>query len=259
MATGTPLLVQAAVAPALPDSILSAGDSITRGFDANGDCFLKDCPQLSWSTGDDLSVNSHYARILAVNSAIAGHQYNMAKTGAKMADLPDQLLVAGYFKFSYVTVLMGANDLCTSSAATMTATSVFVEQFARALADYFALNPNGHLFVSSIPDLHQLWTTLHTNTAASTIWGVFKVCQSMLAPNNTDADRQLVVDREYEYNYVLKTVCQTFFANCRWDNYATYAVKFPASDVSTVDYFHPSPSGQANLAAATWKASFWGG
>jgi hypothetical protein len=141
----------------------------------------------------------------------------------------------------------------------MTPTSTITEQFARALADYFLLNPSGHVFVSSIPDLLQLWTTLHTNGTASTIWGLFNICQSMLASNNTDADRQLVVNREYEYNYVLKTVCQTFFANCRWDNYATYAVKFPASYVSTVDYFHPSPAGQANLAATSWNASFWGG
>ena len=78
--------------------MVATGDSITRGFDANGACLLRDCPQLSWSTGTDTSVNSHYTRILALNPSIAGHQYNVAKTGAKMADLPNQMYAAGYFK-----------------------------------------------------------------------------------------------------------------------------------------------------------------
>src|SRR6266545_2213380 len=63
----------------LPNTMSSTGDSITRGFDANGSCVLHDCPQLSWSTGTDASVNSQYSRLLALNPGIAGHEYNVAK------------------------------------------------------------------------------------------------------------------------------------------------------------------------------------
>jgi lysophospholipase L1-like esterase len=252
------LSASAATAPPIPSSMVATGDSITRGFDANRSCFLRDCPQLSWSTGTDSSVNSQYTRILALNSAIAGHQYNIAKTGAKMADLQGQLHAAGYYKIEYVTVLVGANDLCTSSAATMTPAKTFAVQFYTALSDYFNLNPGGHVFVSSIPDIHQLWVTLHTNPNATATWNLFKICQSMLAKTNTDADRQKVVDQENIDNYVLGYVCTTYFANCRWDNNATFNVKIPATDVSTIDYFHPNPTGQADLAATTWKASYWG-
>jgi hypothetical protein len=34
-------------------------------------------------------------------------------------------------------------------------------------------------------------------------------------------------------------------------------VTFSASQVSTLDYFHPSLSGQAALARVTWAASWW--
>jgi hypothetical protein len=62
----------------------------------------------------------------------------------------------------------------------------------------------------------------------------------------------------HAYNDAIATVCTTKFAqSCRWDNYATYNVKFTASDVSTVDYFHPSVAGQAKLAATSWSASYW--
>jgi GDSL-like Lipase/Acylhydrolase len=256
-AAAIPLQAQAA-APALPGSIASTGDSITRAFDSAGACFLKDCTQYSWSTGEDPAVNSHYQRLLALNPAIAGHEYNVAKTGSKVADLSGQMLVAGHFQFDYVTVLMGANDLCTSSAATMTPTSTFVSQFYSALAIYFTLNPNGHVFVSSIPDLLQLWTTLHTNTNAQNTWSLFGICQSMLAKSNTDADRQKVADQEAIDNYILGAICQTYFANCRWDNMVTFNAKFPASEVSTIDYFHPNLAGENDLATGTWKASYWG-
>jgi hypothetical protein len=255
-AAAAPMPVIAA-SVALPNSMAATGDSITRAFDVTGTCLLQDCPKLSWSSGSDPSVDSQYTRLLALNPAIAGHQYNIAKTGAKMADLPNQLVQAGYYKIDYVTVLMGANDLCTSSAATMTPSQTFVTQFYTALADYFYFNPGGHVFVSSIPDIFQLWTTLHTNSSATSTWSLFNVCQSMLAKANTDADRQKVVDQEKLDNYLLGYVCTTFFANCRWDNYATFNVKFPVTEVSKIDYFHPNVAGQTDLAGVTWAASYW--
>jgi lysophospholipase L1-like esterase len=242
----------------LPSSMAAAGDSITRGFDATSSCLLRDCPQLSWSTGTDAAVNSQYTRILALNSAIGGRQYNVAKTGAKMSDLQGQVHAAGYYKIDYVTVLMGANDLCTSSAATMTPTRTFAIQFYNALTDYFNLNPRGHVFVSSIPDIYQLWATLHTNATAAATWTLFRICPSLLAKANTEADRQAVVNQESADNHALGYVCTTYFPSCRWDNLATFSVKFPASEVSTVDYFHPNPTGQAALAATTWTSSYWG-
>jgi len=45
---------------------------------------------------------------------------------------------------------------------------------------------------------------------------------------------------------------------CRWDGYATYNYKSSASQISALDYFHPSLSGQAALAQVTWSKSWWG-
>jgi len=247
----------AAAAVPFPNSMVSTGDSITRAFDMNLDCLLKDCPQYSWSTGDSTQVLSQYRRLLAVNPGISGHNYSLAKTGSKVADLVGQLAYAGYFKADYVTVLMGANDLCTSSAATMTPTASFLNSFYTALSYYFYYNPGGHVFVSSIPDIFQLWATMHTNQNALNAWSLFKICQSMLAASNTDADRQAVVQQEAVDNYILANVCLVF-PNCRWDNYATNTFKFPAADVSTIDFFHPNLAGQNDLAAVSWKASYWG-
>ena len=241
---------------ALPNSMASTGDSITRSYNATSNgCFLVDCPQYSWSTGTS-TVNSHYQRLLAANPQISGRAYNDAKTGAKMAALDAQVKTAASRGVQYLTVMMGANDVCTSSRSTMTPTATFESQFQTALTDFFAAAPTAHVFVSSIPNVYQLWSVLRTNSSARNAWSSFKICQSMLASTNTEADRQAVLSQEQADNAALARVCAQF-VNCKWDNLATFNYQFAASDVSTIDYFHPSVAGQAHLAATTWSAGYW--
>ena len=237
----------------------STGDSITRAYDSTSSgCFLSDCPHYSWSTGTagTTSVNSHYLRILAANGRLRGHAYDDAKTGAKMGALDGQLTTAASQRVEYATVLMGANDICTSSISTMTPTATFQKQFHTALTDFFAADPNAHVSVSSIPNIYQLWSLEHTNPRAQAEWQWFGICRSMLSSSNTAADRQTVLAREQADNNALATVCNQF-ANCKWDNLATYNYAFKTSDISTIDYFHPSVSGQNTLAGITWGASYW--
>src|ERR687887_2541627 len=85
-----------------PNSIASTGDSITRAFNP---CFFPfvDCPQNSWSTGTSSTVNSHYRRILAVDPAINGRNFNDAKTGARMTALNGQVTTVVSQAAEYVT------------------------------------------------------------------------------------------------------------------------------------------------------------
>jgi GDSL-like Lipase/Acylhydrolase. len=247
-----------ASSPQLPNSMAAAGDSITRAFDATLCPFpYSDCIAYSWSTGTNASVNSQYLRILARNSKIKGHAFNDAKTGARMSALDGQLTTAASQQIQYATVLMGANDVCTSSISTMTPTSIFHSEVQKALADFFAADPRAHLYVSSLPNIFQLWSVLHGNPAAQAVWKLFNICQSMLAASNTDAQRQLVVAQVVADNKALASACSAY-AHCRWDRYAGYNYAFPASDISTLDYFHPNITGQQAIAAITWKASYWG-
>jgi lysophospholipase L1-like esterase len=240
-----------------PSSMASAGDSITRAFDIDALHVLRDSPQYSWSTGNSTAVNSEYRRLLALNSGISGHAYNDAASGAKMVALDGQLQAAARQNVDYATVLMGANDLCTDSAATMTSVDAFRTQFSTALSRFTRANPDAKVFVSSIPNIYQLWSVLHTNATARAVWGTFGICQSMLGARNTEAQRQLVVSRELAFNNVLASICAQH-NQCRYDGGATYRYSFPTSAVSTVDYFHPNLAGQNALAAAAWRAGFWG-
>jgi lysophospholipase L1-like esterase len=234
----------------------SAGDSITRAFDLDGRHFLQDTPEESWASGTDPAVSSHYGRILAVHPAIAGQAYNDAQTGAKMAALDGQLKMAAAQKVDYVTILIGANDLCTPSVATMTPTATFEAQFDQALAGFLAADRGAQVFVSSIPDLFRLWGALRINPLAQITWNLVHICPAMLSASATDAERHQVVVQEQADNAALASVCRRH-ARCRFDGNAVFAASFAATDVSSVDYFHPSLSGQRNLAAVTWAAGYW--
>jgi hypothetical protein len=124
------------------------------------------------------------------------------------------------------------------------------------MATLMAQDRKPYVLVSSIPNLYQLWQVLHGNALARWAWANFHICQSMLGATRTEAERQLVVDRERAFNQILAEVCAQY-SRCRWDNKAVYNYQFSASQVSTLDFFHPSLSGQAALARVTWAASWW--
>ena len=262
----TALIAVGTVVAYLPGSIttvVAAGDSISRGFDINLNCALKDCPQYAWSTGTTGSagtVTSIYSRIKTLNGTTATTALNVAKTGAKVADLDRQLKLVPTGTKTNVNIMIGANDLCTTSTGTITSTVNFTTAFETALTNYIARNPDAKIYLSSIPNINGLYNTFSSTTLANTIWNNAKVCPTALPSTTaTTATRAVVATREAEFNNALKTACTVkFVKNCRWDNMATYNYVFTASDVSTVDYFHPSVAGQNKIAALAWKNSFWG-
>jgi lysophospholipase L1-like esterase len=248
----------AASQPQLPSRMAAIGDSMTRAADVC--CWYGDHPSDSWSTGGNLvdGVFSHYERILAAFPFIYGHHWNDAVSGARMSDAPRQASQAVSQSPQYVTVLMGANDLCTSSPSTMTSVDQFRSEFEQTMQTLESGLPQGaHIFVSSIPNIYQLWNILHTDSLARFTWSTFGICQSMLSPYRTEDGRQRVLARERHFNDVLAQVCHSF-SNCRFDDYAVFGFQFTKSMVSKLDYFHPSLSGQSALASLTWSKSWWG-
>jgi hypothetical protein len=245
-------------APPLPSSIASIGDSITRAFDVC--CWYGDHPAQSWSTGGGAfdGITSHYERILARKPSIYGHNYNDAHSGAKMRDAPGEAQAAVTQGAKYVTILMGANDVCTSSVSTMTSVTDFQNEFQATMSTLATgLPASSHVFVSSIPNIYRLWQLFHDNVTAELVWTGAGICQSMLSPSDTEANRQAVLAREQAFNQVLANVCGQY-SSCRFDADAVFNYAFSASQVSKLDYFHPSLSGQAALASVTWAQSWWG-
>ncbi|WP_341720329.1 GDSL-type esterase/lipase family protein [Micromonospora sp. FIMYZ51] len=242
-----------------PTSMASLGDSITRGFNACG--WYVDCTSRSFSTGDDSAVNSHYLRIRRVNSAINGRNHNAARTGAKSADLYGQAGTAVSQGVGYVTILIGANDACTSSESTMTSTATFRSNIDSALNRLKSGLPNAKVYVISIPDVHRLWSVGKGSSSARTAWSLFGICQSLLAsPTSTaqaDVDRRnRVRQRVIDFNGQLAAACAAYGSNCKYDGNAVFGYPFTLAQLSGWDYFHPNATGQQVLATVSYPAGF---
>lgn len=243
-----------------PSSIAAAGDSITQAYDADAVYPPGERPQYSYATGTSSSVQSLYERILAKNPAISGHAFNDSVTGQTMADLSPQVGNAISQGSAEVTILMGANDVCTSSQATMTPVTTFHSEFAAAMKKLSLGLPDARISVISIPSVFQLWQVLHTNPSAALVWNLAKICQSMLAnPTSTAtadvARRTAVRRREMQFNAQLGSVCAQY-VHCRFDDDAVFDYPFTAADANRLDYFHPSITGQATLASLLWSNGF---
>ena len=215
------------------------GDSITQAVDVC--CFYGNWPGHSWSTGyvplDGIA--SHYERIRARNPAIRGHRWNNAVSGARMADAPGQARRTVGQGAEYVTILMGANDLCGWDGS-LTPTATFRAQFTETLDILRAGLPGTRVFVASIPNLYQLWSVLRTDPVAQVVWQAAGICPSMLNFFNSPADRQAVIDRERELNDVLHDVCATW-SRCRFDGYLTYNYDFTQDDGLQARLLPPQP------------------
>lgn len=257
------LLPAAALAetPPLPDSIVALGDSISQAASSGGS-LGEDYPANSWSTGTSTSVDSHYLRLLALNPDISGRNHNGSVSGARMVDLLGQVQQVVPLQPDYATILIGGNDLCTDTVDQMPSVATFQAQFQVAMDALTSGSPATNVYVVSIPRVYRLWELFHGNWWARVIWSFGDVCQSLLAnPTSTQstdvARRQMVAQRNIDYNAALAEVCAAY-PRCRFDGNAVYNTDFDVGDAAG-DYFHPSVSGQAKLAAVSWAAGFWAG
>ena len=242
----------------LPSSMAALGDSITRGFNACG--WYVECTSRSWSIGGSSSVQSHYVRIVASDPAISVRAYNDARSGAQADDLLRQATLAVGQKVAYVTILIGANDACTSTEATMTPVETFRAEIDAALTMLRGL-PNLRVFVASIPDVHHLWEIGHGDAWIRFVWSQFGICQSLLARSDSNdpldvARRQRVRQRVIDFNAQLRAACAAVGPSCVFDDNAVFNYEFTRADVSSWDYFHPDTDGQRILAELTWTAAF---
>ncbi|MCH0543481.1 SGNH/GDSL hydrolase family protein [Streptomyces sp. MUM 203J] len=236
-----------------PASVAAVGDSISRAFDA---CtVLTDCPEASWATGSDARVNSLALRLLGA-PGVAERSWNLARSGARAAELPEQMARAAGHRPGLVTVTVGANDACRPTPALMTPVADFRVSVETALARLREDSPATQVYVTSVPDLKRLWATGRDNPASHDVWRL-GVCASMLAaPDDLGAAaerrRAAVRERVVAYNQALRDVCARD-RRCMYDGGAVFNYRFGESQLSPWDWFHPSVDGQARLADIAYR------
>lgn len=224
----------------LPNAIAVLGDSISAGTGTSG-LPSSEVPANSWATGTNASVNSLYLRLLAINPAIEGKNYNIATNGADMTDAPGQASRVPT-DTGYVVIEMGGNDLCKSNVSQMATPEAYRNNFRSTLNNLAARVPNALIGVSSVPDIYNLWyvrgapnppnpnTSPNAGTARFFWSGALGLaefpCQSLLASatsmSTTNQNRREAVRaRNIELNLVLADECAKVL-RCRFDDFETF-------------------------------------
>ncbi|MEW2633291.1 SGNH/GDSL hydrolase family protein [Streptomyces sp. NPDC048389] len=235
-----------------PRSLAAVGDSITRGFDA---CMvLSDCPEVSWATGTDTSVNSLALRLLGPGAA--QRSWNLARSGADASDLPEQMARAAAHRPELVTVMIGANDACADTVDRMTPVEEFRASFEAAMARLRKDAPKAQVYVASVPDLKRLWSVGRGDALGSRIWEL-GICATMLGDAQdvsvlAEQRRDTVQQRVVAYNGVLEDVCAKD-DRCRYDGGAVFDYRFTGAQLSRWDWFHPGREGQQRLAEIAYR------
>lgn len=261
------LLIPASLAAAVPAAavtldeppgvMVALGDSITRGSAADGTS--GDNLPNSWTTGTATAVVSHRTRI-AKMFGTAPTVYNVAQGGTETSDLPRQATLAVSRSADYVTILSGGNNVCRAQTLDDVPSLASVRSdLATALEIINRGAPNADIVVASVPSLMSMYLAGRGSAEARYVWSAASVCPIMLAEpwdqsTAAQARRASVEERVDAMNTVMAEACRAA-ARCTSDNGAVNKMPITFADLSTRDYFHPSVSGQAKIAAATWAAA----
>lgn len=256
-----------------PKRLSSTGDSMTEAIDA-------ELPAAnhwaSWANGYHgfwewlfglTNVYSHNQRITKNFGSSGRTNYMEAKSGADMFDFLDQAARAVSRQATYVTVLMGHNDVCQNTFAEIPDDEVFKSRFREGMDTLRAGLPVGAtVYVVGIVDIYRLWAVAADKKAlgivdCEVLWATTLLkwypCGTLLSPLNSEADRLLARDRIIRFNAILKEVTERYNRDDPHHYYfftdAVFNYPFGESLVSDIDCFHPSASGQAMLSEVTWS------
>jgi lysophospholipase L1-like esterase len=258
--------------PQLPTLLGAIGDSYSQAWGVSP-LYPRDHPQFSWVVGTAKKdgVFSLLERFQAlggsprvVDAATSGRKMNDASRQATAIVAAAGKLTAG--QTAYVTFELGTNDLCSDPK---TDPATFEAQLRSAVAILRAGLPAGsRILMIYIPDFAHLRDVTQSDPKARAALALPQ--NSMGCPPFLGAASPATLDQAeaylQRYDSILVQVCDEIAAtdgatgklDCTSDPSLLSLGDFTVADMSTVDYFHPSLSGQGRLAADAWTAGAWG-
>ena len=181
--------------------------------------------------GTSATVNSHYRRILAANPH-RRPKLQRRRTAPTWPTCYGQVQRRSRRRSEYVTVLMGANDVCASSEAAMTPVADFRAQFEQAMAALDRRPAEPASSSSSIPDVYQLWRSTARSFAARSCGrspaSASRCSRTRGRLRGDIARRHRVRQRNIDYNTQLAQVCAAYVM-CRFDGNAVFNTRSRAA------------------------------
>ena len=232
----------------------SIGDSITVAFDAR---FPLANQGINWSTGTLSAqlVNSHALRLQDLMPDQVVGTKNFAIAGSMSSDVVKQAARLAKFHPDYVTVLIGANDVCSWQVNHLTQLQKYESDIQLILKTLIASNEAVKILVSAIPNMPLLREIGAANGCQSR-WTSLHICPALLGSRQTDAERAAFAGRWEDANEVLARVSAAFPENVKFASSVSEPI-FIFSHLSRLDCFHPNVTGQNLLSETTWEESWF--
>jgi hypothetical protein len=247
-----PATAASAASEALPRSIVVLGHSGATGENSDPSRPGAEVRENSWATGTNPAVNSVYARMLATDPAVKGHNINLAQGGATVRDLVSQAEIVGSLlpKADVVLIQIMDNDIdCPTTAGEL---ATFGSTFRTALETLAKGAPESRWLVVS--QFGSPTTGVKTLTLAQRrSLGGTGPCDLLdpagrVMPGPVAKLEQAI----HGYESQLRVGCKRF-TQCRYDGGAFGRIVDKAEYVSS-DLGHFSIKGHAKAAAVAWTA-----
>lgn len=168
----------------------------------------------------------------------------------------------------YVTVLIGANDVCADSVDQMTADRDYYNNVDTAISRLVSANPNTKIMISSLPDINSLSDVAKRSRLlgfapygrCEDIWRKTNLCYTLTRRPAGSLDDHLVSEKVISINRMLSEITERVNQQTGKQTIVfsseTYNKPFSDKDIS-IDCFHPNEEGQNVIAKTTWEQSFW--
>ncbi|SDR82389.1 Lysophospholipase L1 [Paraoerskovia marina] len=239
-----------------PDVVVSLGDSISRGFGADGSLRLRST--YSWATGTSASVNPLAERLRPDGGDV--YALTFAELGATAGDLHDQAALARWVRPDVATVMIGANDVCGASGVDdLPDPAAYAADVQDAIDVVRSTAPDVDVLLVSVPDLERLRDVGKGDWRTRVRWAAWDHCSIVLGdPRSSSAatqDRLAAVGESIDgLNAELEAIAAAD-PQVWSDRGAVHATSFSLGNLSTLDGFHPSVSGQALIAQTVYDAA----
>lgn len=228
--------------------------------------------KLSWTTGlGSKKVLSHAGRLKRLNPAI--QVTNFAEPSARVervrtVQLP-QLKAWSLETYKqaypdYLTVMVGANDLCADNLELATPIKNFLKSYQSILTEVLSSSPRSKVLVSALPPLSQLTNSGEAGLFAfpgvnncRNFWKVAPLCKSIT--HGSADNTKKVAQKVAAINIGLKGIAAKL--RKQYGDRVRFAEGLAFRDIKkedlSIDCFHPNANAQADIANVTWPASWW--
>ena len=233
------------------------GDSISTAFDAK---VVGNNLPYSWTTGISEDIDSHFLHLRRLYSDRQVEAVNVAIPGARTESLAVEVKRLVPYHPDYVTLEMGANDLCRWTDAHSDAPRrAYADHMRGAVEALLHANPDVRILLVDIPDTSHL-LDLKVSRLCEMLWNnpFHPICPTILGTTITEEQRATFNAHRATLNGELAKIADAYPNNVRLAT-ATADYEFSQDEVSPIDCFHPSVTGQKNWADKTWDvvADWW--